>query len=226
MNVEDVKPWLDNVEDYQLSSLYGGTLPRKYIIAVRPSKHGLGLFAAQPIPSGVCVTLYPAHATGKKIGNGQYQMNVVQDIAFRAKQEYMLSTPSGDIICGYPEMVMNDWFLGHMVNDASDINCFRKGREYESAVVYNMMAQRANTKTEWYRGIAMLVTTRAIEANEELVWSYGVNYWFASKGMKDANQRITAYILRQPKERREQMMTLLTNMGDIFKESERLRTSS
>jgi hypothetical protein len=113
-----------------------------------------------------------------------------------------------------------------MVNDVADISCFKKKREYESAVLYNIMSQGANTHVEWYRGIGMLVTTRAIEANEELKWSYGTSYWFASLGMKDANQRIAAYVMRQPKTRREQMLTLLTNMKEIFEGAERLKTGT
>jgi len=230
MNIEEIKPWLDQIEDYQLSSLYStGTLPRKYSIAIRQSylpngkSAGYGLFAKEPIPSGVCVTLYPAHATGKKLGEERYQMNVVKDEVFEARQEYMMKTPTGDIVCGYPEMVSNDWFLGHMVNDVADISCFRKKREYESAVLYNIMAQRANMKMEWYRGIPMLVTARTIEANEEMKWSYGTSYWFASLGFKDAEKRITAYLLRQPKAKREKMMTLLTSMKEVFEEAERLK---
>ena len=232
MNVEDIKPWLNQIEDYQLSSLYStGSLPRKYHIALRESylpngrSCGYGIFAKEAIPPGVCVTLYPAHATGKKLGDDRYQMNVVKDVVFEARQEYMMKTPTGDIVCGYPEMVSNDWFLGHMVNDVADLSCFKKKREYEASVLYSIMAQGANTKMEWYRGIAMLVTTRAIEANEELKWSYGTKYWFASLGFKDAEKRITAYVLRQPRAKRQEMMTLLTSMKDIFQEAERLKTS-
>jgi hypothetical protein len=233
MNVEDIKPWLDQIEDYQLSSLYStGILPRKYTIGLRQSylpngkSAGYGLFAVDPIPSGICVTLYPAHATGKKLGGDRYQMNVVKDEVFEAHPEYMLKTPTGDIICGYPELTSNNWFLGHIANDVADISCFRKKREYESAVLYSIMAQGANMKVEWYRGIPMMVTTRAIEANEELKWSYGMAYWFASLGFKDAEKRIASYVMRQPKAKREQMMTLLTNMKEIFEEGERLKTTS
>ena len=232
MEVEEIKPWLDQIEDYQLSSLYStGSLPRKYHIAMRESylpngkSAGYGLFAKEPIPSGICVTLYPAHAIGKKLGNGRYQMNVEKDAVFEARQEYMLKIPTGDIICGYPEQTSNDWFLGHIANDVADISCFKKKREYESAVLYSIMAQGANMKVEWYRGIPMMVTTRAIEANEELKWSYGMAYWFASLGFKDAEKRITAYLLRQPKAKQEKMMTLLTSMKEVFEEAERLKTT-
>lgn len=227
MNVEDIKPWLDQIEDYQLSSLYStGTLPRKYDIALRPSSTGLGLFATEPIPSGVCATLYPAHATGKSIGGGRYEMNVEKDAVFEALQEYMMKTPTGGIVCGYPELTSNNWFLGHMVNDVADISCFKKKREYESAVLYSIMAQGANIKVEWYRDIPMLVTTRAIEANEELKWAYGTAYWFASLGFNDAYKRITSFVMRQPKGKRQEMMTLLTSMDEVFQEAERLKTAS
>ena len=232
MDVEDIKPWLDQIEDYQLSSLHStGTLPRKYHIALRGSylpngkSAGLGLFAKEPIPSGVCVTLYPAHATGKKLDGGRYQMNVEKDAVFDARQEYMLKTPTGDIVCGYPELTSNDWFIGHMANDMADISCFKKKREYESAVVYGIMAQGANMKVEWYRGIPMMVTTRVVEANEELKWAYGTSYWFASLGFDDAYKRITAFVMRQPKARRQEMMTLLTSMKEVFEGAERLKTA-
>lgn len=153
-------------------------------------------------------------------------MNVEKDAVFEARQEYMLKTPTGGIVCGYPEMIGNNWFIGHMVNDVADISCFKKKREYESAVVYGIMAQRANTKVEWYRDIPMLVTTRAIEANEELKWAYGTAYWFASLGFNDAHKRITAFVMRQPKGRRQEMMTLLTSMNEVFQEAERLKTAS
>ena len=233
MNVEDIKPWLDQIEDYQLSSLYStGTLPRKYHIALRESylpngkTIGYGLFATEAIPSGVCVTLYPAHATGKNLGGGRYQMNVEKDNVFEAKDEYMLKTPTGGLMCGYPELTSNDWFIGHIANDMADISCFKKKREYESAVVYGIMAQGANMTVEWYRGIPMMVTTRAVEANEELKWAYGTAYWFASLGFDDAHKRIAAFVMRQPKARRQEMMTLLTSMNEVFQEAERLKTAS
>ena len=233
MDVEDIKPWLDQIEDYQLSSLHStGALPRKYHIALRGSylpngkSAGLGLFAKEPIPSGVCVTLYPAHATGKSLGGERYQMTVEKDAVFDARQEYMLKTPTGDTVCGYPELTSNDWFIGHMANDVADISCFKKKREYESAVVYGIMAQRANMKVEWYKNIPMMVTTRAVEANEELKWSYGMSYWFASLGFKQAEKRISAFVMRHHTVRREEMMSLLTSMKEIFEGAERIKTAS
>jgi hypothetical protein len=112
-----------------------------------------------------------------------------------------------------------------MANDVADISCFRKKREYESAVLYSIMAQRANTTVEWYRGIGILVTTRAIQANEEMKWSYGASYWFSALGFKDAQKRISAYVMRQPKAKRGEMMTLLTSMKEVFEEAERLKSS-
>lgn len=225
MNVEEMKPWLDEVENYQQSSWGDGTLPRKYTVGIRPSAYGLGLFANEAIPTGICVTLYPAHVVGTTSGNGTVTMAIIEDSAFDVRPEYMLKTPSGDVICGHPEMTYNKWFIGHMANDAADVACFRKKREYESAVVYGLMSQRANMRVEWYKGIPMMVTTRPVEANEELVWTYGVNYWFNVKGMKDANQRITAYLLRQPKAKRQEMMALLTSIPDIFQAAALRETS-
>ena len=226
MEVEEMKPWLDEVENYQLSSWGDGTLPRKYSVGVSLSAHGLGLFANEAIPAGICVTLYPAHVVGQATDRGTLRMTVLQDSVFEARPEYMLKTPTGDVLCGHPEMTYNKWFVGHMVNDAADVSCFRKKREFESAVVYGLMSQKANLRMEWYKGIAMMVTTRPVEAGEELRWTYGTDYWFNAKGMKDANQRITAYLLRQPKAKRQEMMALLTSLPDIFKEAERLRTGA
>lgn len=228
MDVEELKPHLDTLApgDYQSASLHGVELPRKYSISLRPSKHGYGVFADEPIPSGVCVTLYPAHAVGKKQDSGNYLMNVAKDMPFQVRKEYMLGTPTDDILCGYPELVDSKWYIGHMLNDVADISCFKKKREYESAVLYSIMSQKANMTLEWYKDIAMLVTRRPIEANEALVWSYGRSYWFNSLGMSDAPKKITSYILKQPKDRQEKMMTLLTSMNDIFKEAQRLKNVS
>jgi len=233
MDVEDIKPWLDQIEDYQLSSLYStGILPRKYHIALRTSylpngkSVGYGLFAKEPIPSGVCVTLYPAHVTGKKLGIGRYQMKVEKDNVFDTRPEYMLKTPTGDTVCGYPELKSNDWFIGHLANDVADISCFKKKREYESAVVYGIMAQGANMRVQWYKNVPMMVTTRQVEANEELKWAYGTSYWFASLDFNEAEKRISSYVMRQPKARRTEMMTLLTSMKEVFAEAERLKTAS
>jgi hypothetical protein len=225
MNVEELKSHLDTLApgDYQVASLHGVALPRKYSISLRPSKYGLGVFADESIPSGVAVTLYPAHVFGKKKGNG-HEMNVVKDIPYETRKEYMLGSPTGDIICGYPEMVQSPWYVGHMLNDASDISCFKKKREYESAVIYNIMSQSANTTVEWYNGVPMMVTRRPIDVDEELCMAYGTSYWFASLGFIDATKRISAFIMKQPLERREKMMMLLTSMGAIFKEAERLKT--
>jgi len=226
MELNELKPYLDAVEDYQLASLYGGTLPRRWRIHIGNSAHGKGLFASERIPAGVAVTLYPAHAVGRKKGGNTYTMNVVKDIPYVAREAYFLKTPTGDVQCGYPEMTENDWLIGHMVNDCGDISCFRRGREYDAAVLYSIMSQRANIRIEWYRNIGIMVTKRDVEAGEELTWPYGLAYWFAHCSMPDWNQRITAYLLRQPKERREKMMVLLTSMDDIFKEASVLKASS
>ena len=161
---------------------------------------GTGLFAARDLPAGTIVALYPAHA----IGRGEQCMSYDTDTDYFKKQ--MSSGPARDS-CPYrqnvlgdrslfgvandqiedpfyidanPEQPLVDGWTAHLVNDA--VMC--DAGDEESVVRYYEASLARRNCLIVPVGPAPLMgyaTTRDVEAGEELLTTYGAEYWVEVK---------------------------------------------
>ena len=161
---------------------------------------GTGLFAARDLPAGTIVALYPAHA----IGRGEQCMSYDTDTDYFKKQ--MSSGPARDS-CPYrqnvlgdrslfgvandqiedpffidanPEQALVDGWTAHLVNDA--VMC--DAGDEESVVRYYEASLARRNCLIVPVGPAPLMgyaTTRDVEAGEELLTTYGAEYWVEVK---------------------------------------------
>ena len=141
----------------------------------KSSIHGVGVVATQVIKKGEVVTIYPSHGAGEE-RNGElflampgsrpeYQ-KMVQDMGYDTmKYEFV----QGKLhMLGLPS-VRFPIFLGHLINDGSDISS-------ETKYWATFVAQN-NTAFNVYKKICYVQAMRDIQPGEELTVAYGTTYW-------------------------------------------------
>ena len=158
---------------------------------------GTGLFAARDLPAGTLVALYPAHAIGrgeqnvfydtnrdyfkKQTSSGSlrpYRQNVLGDRSLFGVANDQIEDPF--FIDANPEQALVDGWTAHLVNDG--VLC--AAGEEESVVRYYKDSLARRNCLIVPVGPAPLMgyaTTRDIEAGEELLTTYGAEYWVEVK---------------------------------------------
>ena len=158
---------------------------------------GTGLFAARDLPAGTLVALYPAHAIGrgeqnvfydtnrdyfkKQTSSGSlrpYRQNVLGDRSLFGVANDQIEDPF--FIDANPEQALVDGWTAHLVNDG--VLC--AAGEEESVVRYYKDSLARRNCLIVPVGPAPLMgyaTTRDVEAGEELLTTYGAEYWVEVK---------------------------------------------
>ena len=158
---------------------------------------GTGLFAARDLPAGTLVALYPAHAIGrgeqnvfydtnrdyfkKQTSSGSlrpYRQSVLGDRSLFGVANDQIEDPF--FIDANPEQALVDGWTAHLVNDG--VLC--AAGEEESVVRYYKASLARRNCLIVPVGPAPLMgyaTTRDIEAGEELLTTYGAEYWVEVK---------------------------------------------
>ena len=158
---------------------------------------GTGLFAARDLPAGTLVALYPAHAIGrgeqnvfydtnrdyfkKQTSSGSlrpYRQNVLGDRSLFGVANDQIEDPF--FIDANPEQPLVDGWTAHLVNDA--VMC--DAGDEESVVRYYEASLARRNCLIVPVGPAPLMgyaTTRDVEAGEELLTTYGAEYWVEVK---------------------------------------------
>jgi len=177
-------------------------------ISIRPSQHGRGVFADCDIPSRTVVTFYPAHYLCERVRGEEHTVSQPQglpppDMAYRLALTDKLS------IVGCPDITNHPWFLGHMMNDPCSLEGLKKGKEGKWLVHYRQAEQRANVRWENDGECICVVTTQNIKAGEELLISYGSEYWFARAGLPTFREHILRQKARLPAHVRAQLNAVL-----------------
>lgn len=150
--------------------------------------HGLGVFAKCDIEKGELVTFYPGDIVqydtlvGPKEGNyvlhhpserfaSMYGTSVDTLIIHSKNSNYLLTIDEKYRIIGEPTLLDDPCYLGHMINDAT------KCTDEEKYLKSNYL----NTNCSFYISKGdlrvMVVATKNIRKDEELLVSYGVDYW-------------------------------------------------
>lgn len=152
-------------------------------VYVKPSKiHGLGVFAKSKIFKDEIITFYPGHYVlifpkgdaGKNTGPcGIITSDDVEEASSTYKEEYKaiyrFDIDDYYAICGDPRITQYSDYLGHMINDGA------KGHSSK-----NNINQKSNSYFQDVGNFGFLIAiiaSRDIEENEEILISYGYNYW-------------------------------------------------
>ena len=158
---------------------------------------GTGLFAARDLPAGTLVALYPAHAIGrgeqnvfydtnrdyfkKQTSSGSlrpYRQSVLGDRSLFGVANDQIEDPF--FIDANPEQPLVDGWTAHLVNDGAVC----AAGEEESVVGYYTASLARRNCLIVPVGPAPLMgyaTTRDVEAGEELLTTYGAEYWVEVK---------------------------------------------
>ena len=150
----------------------------------------MGVFATRDILEDSYITMYPADGVSWQPDNwnGSQQVSLVsgwkgssawQVNAYRQGVEPIPGTRSLAII-GNPELTEDCHFLGHMINDGAC--CKRKA----TAETYEKISA-AKANCEMNTDTMTMISTRDIKAGEELLTSYGVDYWLDLKWLEERN---------------------------------------
>ena len=158
---------------------------------------GTGLFAARDLPAGTLVALYPAHAIGrgeqnvfydtnrdyfkKQTSSGSlrpYRQNVLGDRSLFGVANDQIEDPF--FIDANPEQALVDGWTAHLVNDGAMCDA---GDEDSVVRYYKASLARRNCLIVPVGPAPLMgyATTRDIEAGEELLTTYGAEYWVEVK---------------------------------------------
>ena len=158
---------------------------------------GTGLFAARDLPAGTLVALYPAHAIGrgeqnvfydtnrdyfkKQASSGSlrpYRQNVLGDRSLFGVANDQIEDPF--FIDANPEQALVDGWTAHLVNDGA---VCAAGEEESVVGYYGASLARRNCLIVPVGPAPLMgyATTRDVEAGEELLTTYGAEYWVEVK---------------------------------------------
>jgi hypothetical protein len=200
-------------------------------LRVGPSPvHGRGVFAKKQLPPKVIVTFYPCDAI-HSTDTGElcvYRQDPATDISLKEEallQDYgfWLSGERDVRIIGNPRRRFHSRLLGHMVNDgATDVLAGVKVEELEAqektvekVFQYcreSMARQNCEFQLNSNRTVVAIVTTRLVEAGEELFTSYGLIYWLEHHygvGYEEVHPFIHRNIMMMSGEEKEEIGRIL-----------------
>lgn len=144
-----------------------------------------GLVATAPIPAGTVITHYPAHTAVQDSAADPRSFILVPPFSGGDAVHYsiLLSEPLGPLthVVGDPAKADDPRWLAHMANDSCG-NPFKKARtgeeRFRAALTYFIVSsKRANAVIDTRTNPIPLVAARDIAAGEEILVSYGANYW-------------------------------------------------
>ena len=157
---------------------------------------GKGVFAKCDMPAGSLATLYPGdavHIEGLPL-NPEVAGGAEKDVWFAAESDGSLFVPPSELLkrgrdyeievdsnfwptslLGDPTKLDDSAYLGHMLNDGATCDSNEKSAKAD----YSIHSSRLrNAKQVCASGChAAIVTTRDVAAGEELLLTYGANYW-------------------------------------------------
>ena len=182
---------------------------------VRPSRiygAGRGLFALEDIPRGQVITCYPGDALLTTVGEYSdilWGTHVPKadiwdgDAVFVGTESsppltsYSVSVDEQYSVLGLPSLDDNPAYFGHYANDGAGIDELGLDIEEELGLEENIAAyvSRSNTlrnamHTPFKGGTHMVtVATRDIQAGEEILVTYGPDYWGIPALVEEASFR-------------------------------------
>lgn len=171
-------------------NLLDAPIPLDKVKMKASSIHGQGVFAKQKISKGELITIYPAHFVGIHPGGcrnpgclGMMNSTLAEKHGMKPT-EFVRTSYTFDVsyhytICGHPHLIDNPAFLGHMINDGAKGHSTRTMRNQKDLLVYNKvsLALRNAEFISIGGSCVLIVATKEIYIEEEILVSYGYSYW-------------------------------------------------
>jgi len=153
--------------------------------------HGRGLFAARPLSAGEIAAFYPVRALGDS--SRQFEDDGSRDGLYGGSghKPYRVALPSSPGLLAWdgndlwvdtdPDGQLIEGWLGHLTNDA----CVCSEPSEEGILAYYACASGANACARLVSfgdtPLLCLVVTRDVASGEEILGSYGHDYWCAAQ---------------------------------------------
>lgn len=143
-------------------------------IYIKKSKiNGLGVFANKDFNKGELITRYPAHYIYKL---NQYSIFNI-DLELNTNYiDYRMDLSDNIAIIGHPKLIHNMTLVGHICNDGYKHNFKTNNKKNRNK--YNKKAKEYNNSTFFpYDEVITIMSGKKIKKDEEILVSYGFNYW-------------------------------------------------
>ena len=138
--------------------------------------HRLGVFANRDINKDEIITNYPAHYIGKINDYSIYNINYELPKNYK---DYQFDCDCNIIIIGHPFIHGNMSWVGHIANDGYKHNY--KSNTKKNRNNYNKKTKEYNNsmfEQNMNDNIVSIIATKNIKKDDEILVSYGFNYWY------------------------------------------------
>lgn len=152
-------------------ALYFYRLPKPLTrVELKKSKiHGNGVFTTQVLKDGDIATFYPPHVI-------LYDNNVVgENVHQENYDDYIYCVQRRIAIAGIPQRCDDSTYMGHMINDGSCANNRTAYDKYSAERSNCTFFNIVDVNNICY--CVAIIATKKINIGEELILSYGWNYW-------------------------------------------------
>lgn len=154
-------------------SLSDAPLPPLDKVYIKKSNiEGLGVFAKEDLKKGEIVSLYPSDIVRLHFGQFYHQaFNDVKEINENNRYAYKINDYC--TIMGDPTLIDDMNLVGHIVNDF----CKTDGTKEQNNIYDKKAHYYRNCMYYPYHIFVLIVTTKDIKKDEELLVMYGIDYW-------------------------------------------------
>lgn len=138
--------------------------------------HGLGVFANRNINKDEFLTVYPAHYIAKLNNYPIYNINYKLPNNY-IDYGYDLDIKNNIVMVGNPNIKTNMLLIGHLCNDGYKHNYKYNTKKNRNS--YNKKTKQFNNAI-FYQDkdyVVQIISTKNIKKDEEILVSYGFNYW-------------------------------------------------
>lgn len=182
--------------------------PLRPVVEIKPSDiHGNGVFAKEDIENGKVVAVYPCHAmlSGGTVLSAQQDSERYEEYY----EEYYCKLPNNKVIFGFPD-VCKGCLLAHIINDSSvGIDRLKQTDELGDKLVDYVLNCTGNCCIKYFDNVVYVVTTKLVDKDQELVCSYGYEFWFG----KFNTPQLMDYVQNLRQEQKDQLLTVINNIS-------------
>lgn len=149
--------------------------PNNKIRVDSSSIHQSGVFANRNIAKNEIITYYPAHYIYKSDKIPIYKITKRLPKNYR---DYIIQVKDDIILIGHPGIYENMNWVGHKIND---------GYKHNYKIINDKNINNYNKKSDNYNNsafsynkideIILVIATKNIKKNDEILVSYGFDYW-------------------------------------------------
>ena len=158
------------------------------MVEVRKSNiHGNGVFAKVDININEIITFYPVNILQLYVGNDEsilrfskkykeiHGIDFINEF-YKINKCYKYNCDNRNSIIGDPDIIDNNNYLGHMINDSMSHNKTKKSKK-----IYKKLSQ-SQSNCEFhnlgpFQLFVPVISNKNIKKDDEIFASYGIQYW-------------------------------------------------